>query len=64
MCQDHIGASVEAALQLSPQSMVTVTPLAAIDDITENTTEDTAEHAEEPRPDSSAGDRPSLRLIR
>jgi hypothetical protein len=59
-CQDHIGASVDAAVRLSPQSVVTVTPLAAID----NTAGNTGEHAEELSPDSSAGDRPALRLVR
>jgi hypothetical protein len=55
-CPDHIGASVEAAHQLSPQSVVTVTPLAAIDD--------TPDHPDEPIPDSPTGDRPALRLVR
>jgi hypothetical protein len=59
-CHGHIGESVEAAVRQSPESVVTVTPLTAIDD----PTEDTAEHAEEPSPDSSAGGQPSLRLIR
>jgi hypothetical protein len=59
-CPHHIGASVEAAFGLSPQSVITVTPLAAID----TTTDDTAEHTKEPSPDSSAEDRPALRLIR
>jgi hypothetical protein len=47
---------VEAALQLSPGAVVTVTPLAAIDC--------TDDHADEPNPDSPTGDRPSLRLVR
>jgi hypothetical protein len=59
-CHDHIGASVEAALRLSPQAVITVTPLAALDD----TTEDTAEPTDEPSPDSPTEDRPSLRLVR
>jgi hypothetical protein len=59
-CPHHIGASVEAAFGLSPQSIITVTPLAAID----TATDDTAEHTEEPSPDSPAEDRPALRLIR
>jgi hypothetical protein len=62
-CPDHIGTSVEAAHQLSPQSVITVTPLTAIDTM-EDTTEDTAEHTEEPTPDASAEDRPALRLVR
>jgi hypothetical protein len=62
-CPGHIGASVEAAHQLSPQSVITVTPLAAID-TTEDTTEYTAEHTDKPNPDSSAEDRPALRLVR
>jgi hypothetical protein len=63
-CPGHIGASVEAAHHLSPQSVITVTPLAAIDDTTEDTPDDTTEHPDEPTPDASAGDRPSLRLVR
>jgi hypothetical protein len=59
-CPHHIGASVETAHQLSPQSVVTVTPLAAIDD----PPEDTAEHPDEPGPDSPTGGQPSLRLVR
>jgi hypothetical protein len=47
-CPHDIGASVEAAYHLSPQSVITMTPLAAID----TTTDDTAEHAKEPSPDS------------
>jgi hypothetical protein len=54
-CPEHIGASVEAALRLSPQSIITVTPLTAIDD----TAEDTAE----PSPDPPPPDRPPLRLV-
>jgi hypothetical protein len=46
-CPHHIGASVEAAYQLSPQSVITVTPLTAI----ETTADDTAENTEEPSPD-------------
>jgi hypothetical protein len=63
-CPDHIGASVETAHQLSPQSVVTVTPLTAIDDTTEHTTENTAEHTDEPNPNPPTGARPSLRLLR
>jgi hypothetical protein len=66
-CDDHIGASVEAAHQLSPQSVITVTPLAAIDDTTDNSAADTAEgsaqHASDPTPDSPTAGRPTLRLI-
>jgi hypothetical protein len=54
-CHDHIGASVEAALRLAPQAIVTVTPLTAIDH--------TDDHTDEPSPDSPTGDRPSLRLV-
>jgi hypothetical protein len=59
-CPAHIGASVEAAHHLSPQSIVTVTPLAAIDD----TPEDSAEHTDEPTPGSPTAGRPPLRLVR
>jgi hypothetical protein len=55
-CPGHVGASVETALQLSPQSVVTVTPLTAIDD----TPEDTGE----PTPDSPPPEHPPLRLVR
>jgi hypothetical protein len=55
-CHGHLGASVEAALQVSPGAVVTVTPLAAIDH--------TDDHTDEPNPDSPTGDRPSLRLVR
>jgi hypothetical protein len=54
-CADHVSASVEAALRLSPDAVVTITPLAAIDD----TLEDTGE----PSPDSPPPDRPPLRLV-
>jgi hypothetical protein len=53
---DHVSASAEAALRLSPHAVVTVTPLAAIDD----TLEDTGE----PSPASPPPDRPPLRLVR
>jgi hypothetical protein len=59
-CHGHLGESVEAAVQLSPHSVVTVTPLEAI----ENIAAATAEPADEPNPDSPTGDRPSLRLVR
>jgi hypothetical protein len=54
-CPEHVGASVETALRLSPQSVITVTPLTAIDDTPEDT--------DEPSPDSPPPDRPPLRLI-
>jgi hypothetical protein len=57
-CHDHVGPSVEAALRLSPQAVVTVTPLAAMK--TRNTTENTGE----PSSDAPTGDRPALRLVR
>jgi hypothetical protein len=59
-CPDHICASVETALHLSPQSVITVTPLAALED----TPDDTADHPDEPTPDSPTADRPALRLVR
>jgi hypothetical protein len=66
-CDDHVGASVEAAHRLSPQSVITVTPLAAIDDTTEDTAEDTAEDSAkrpgQPNPDAPTPGRPMLRLV-
>jgi hypothetical protein len=55
-CQDHVGASVEAALRISPQAVITVTPLVA--------NEDTAANTDEPRLDARTGGRPLLRLVR
>jgi hypothetical protein len=54
-CHNHVGASVEDALRLSPHAVLTVTPLTAIDH--------TDYYTDEPSPDSPPGDRPSLRLV-
>jgi hypothetical protein len=50
-CDDHVGASVEAARRLSPDAVITVTPLATIDH-------------DEPTPDPATRDQPPLRLVR
>jgi hypothetical protein len=50
-CHDHVGASVETALRLHADAVITVTPLALIDH-------------DEPTPDPSTTDQPPLRLVR
>jgi hypothetical protein len=59
-CHDHVGPSVEAILRISPQAVITVTPLAGI----ENADEDPTENTDASCPDVPMGGRPLLRLVR
>jgi hypothetical protein len=50
-CHDHAGTSVDAALRLHADAVITVTPLTTID-------------RNEPAPDSPTTGQPPLRLLR
>jgi hypothetical protein len=52
-CNDHVGESVETALRISPDAVITVTPLAIAD-----------QAAEQPAPEPPAPTQRSLHLVR
>jgi hypothetical protein len=51
-CNDHVGESVETALRISPDAVITVTPLT------------NADQAPEPAPEPPAPTQRSLQLVR
>jgi hypothetical protein len=52
-CPEHVAEAVETAIRVSPDAVVSVTPLTAFD------------HADEPSPDPAASSQPpQLQLVR
>jgi hypothetical protein len=50
-CPDHVAEAVETAVRVSPDSFISVTPLAAIG------------HGDEPSPDPAPNGKPQPRLV-